>query len=590
MNPTFIGSFFIDNLLVYSAVSLPFFLALCLFFQKLRAPTLSLAPWAALPALLLSVWTEPGMALRIPWLLLGAQFGIDTTAQVFLLFSALLWACAGVYAHAYMIGDANASRFFAFFLATMSGNIGLILTQDMITFYLFFALMSFAAYGLVIHDGSTEARRAGKVYLSLVIVGEVLLVPGMLLITQATGATEFQHLATDVAKAPTRDLITMLILVGFGIKVGALPLHVWLPLAHPVAPTPASAVLSGAMIKAGLLGWLRFLPLGEVAQPGWGDLCLVAGLAAAFYGVAVGLTQDNPKTVLAYSSISQMGFMTVGVGVGLSAPEAWSATLAAILLYALHHSLAKGALFLGVGIARSAPQDGWRYWLICTGLLLPALALAGAPLTSGAAAKLALKDAAGFLPPSWAARVKGLLPFAAVGTTLLMGRFLFLLHSSPETHGPRLPPLLCAPWVVLLVGALSLSWFVTVDSAGETLMKTLSFSTLWPVLVGSLLSWVAWRRRGALNNITVRIPPGDVLLGMSRIRSHCLPMTRLLNARGARVWQGTQWRRKIRQRLLPQFFKLVSTLEEKLSLWASAGTLLLALLTAAFSLLVFRSH
>ena len=185
MSPTFIGSFFIDNLLICSAVSLPLFLALGLFFQKLCAPTLSLAPWAALPALLLSLWVEPGLVISVPWLLLGAQFGIDTTAQVFLLFTALLWICAGVYARAYMGDDANVSRFFAFFLATMSGNVGLILAQDMITFYLFFALMSFAAYGLVIHDGSTEARRAGRVYLSLVIVGEVLLVPGLLLITHA---------------------------------------------------------------------------------------------------------------------------------------------------------------------------------------------------------------------------------------------------------------------------------------------------------------------------------------------------------------------------------------------------------------------
>lgn len=590
MNPTFIGSFFIDTLLVCLAVSLPLFLALGLFFQKLRAPTLSLAPWAALPALLLSVWVDPGLVISVPWLLLGAQFGIDTTAQVFLLFTALLWACAGVYARAYMGNDANASRFFAFFLATMSGNIGLILAQDMITFYLFFALMSFAAYGLVVHNGSTEARRAGRVYLSLVIVGEVLLVPGLLLINQATGATEFQHLAADVAKAPTRDLITMLILVGFGIKVGALPLHMWLPLAHPVAPTPASAVLSGAMIKAGLLGWLRFLPLGEVAQPGWGDLCLVAGLAAAFYGVAVGLAQDNPKTVLAYSSISQMGFMTVGVGVGLSAPEAWSATLAAILLYALHHSLAKGALFLGVGITRSAPQDGWRYWLICAGLLLPALALAGAPLTSGAAAKLALKGVTGFSPIPWSIGVNRLLPFAAVGTTLLMGRFLFLLRSSTEAHELRLMPLLWTPWVVLLVGVLSLSWAITADAAGKALVQTLTFSALWPVLIGSLLSWAAWQWRGRAHKTLLRIPPGDILLGASWLWSHCLQVTRLLNARGARVRQGTQWRQKTRQLLLLQFSKVLFNLEGRLSLWTSAGILLLALLTAAFSLLVFYSH
>jgi formate hydrogenlyase subunit 3/multisubunit Na+/H+ antiporter MnhD subunit len=120
---------------------------------------------------------------------------------------------------------------------------------------------------------------------------------------------------------------------------GVYALHVWLPLAHPVAPTPASAVLSGAMIKAGLLGWLRFLPLGEAATPGWGNVCTIAGLAAAFDGVLVGCTQDNAKTVLAYSSISQMGFMTMAVGVGLTVPAVWTQALTATALYALHHAM-----------------------------------------------------------------------------------------------------------------------------------------------------------------------------------------------------------------------------------------------------------
>jgi hypothetical protein len=95
-------------------------------------------------------------------------------------------------------------------------------------------------------------------------------------------------------------------------------LHVWLPLAHTVAPTPASAVLSGSMIKAGLLGWIRFLPPGGGGDPAWGAVFIAAGITAAFYGVAIGLGQKHPKTVLAYSSISQMGLITVAFGIGLT--------------------------------------------------------------------------------------------------------------------------------------------------------------------------------------------------------------------------------------------------------------------------------
>ena len=106
------------------------------------------------------------------------------------------------------------------------------------------------------------------------------------------------------------------------------------------------------MIKAGLLAWLRFLPMGEISFPGWGILCLVIGLAGAFYAVAVGLTQDDPKTVLAYSSVSQMGIMMIGLGAGMMNAEAWPACLTALLIYSLHHGLVKGGLF-----CRHSPMD-----------------------------------------------------------------------------------------------------------------------------------------------------------------------------------------------------------------------------------------
>ncbi|MGE5306870.1 MAG: proton-conducting transporter membrane subunit [Alphaproteobacteria bacterium] len=111
-----------------------------------------------------------------------------------------------------------------------------------------------------------------------------------------------------------------MILTAFAIKAGALGLRFWLPLADPAAPVPASAVLSGAMIKAGLLGWLRFLPLGEASLPGFGYFVIAGGLGAAFFVTLIGVTQKNPKTLLAYSSISQMGIITTGVGTGLVQP------------------------------------------------------------------------------------------------------------------------------------------------------------------------------------------------------------------------------------------------------------------------------
>jgi hypothetical protein len=109
------------------------------------------------------------------------------------------------------------------------------------------------------------------------------------------------------------------------------------------------------MIKAGLIGWLRVLPIGEVALPGWATLVITLGLLTALGGVAVGLTQRNPKANLAYSSVSQMGLMMVLVGVALAVPDGAELSVAAAGVYALHHGLAKGALFLGVGHGGSRP-------------------------------------------------------------------------------------------------------------------------------------------------------------------------------------------------------------------------------------------
>ena len=107
------------------------------------------------------------------------------------------------------------------------------------------------------------------------------------------------------------------LILGFGLKMGLVPLHVWMPLAHPVAPIPASAVLSGIIVKAGVIGLIRFLPL-EVPSPDWGMALVGLGLLTAFYGVLVGLTQPHAKTILAYSTVSQMGVVAAVLGAGMT--------------------------------------------------------------------------------------------------------------------------------------------------------------------------------------------------------------------------------------------------------------------------------
>ncbi|MGD1971943.1 MAG: proton-conducting transporter membrane subunit, partial [Desulfobacterales bacterium] len=296
-----------------------------------------------------------GGHVELTWFLLEIQLGLDAISRTFLFFTALLWFLSGIYGQRYLATDPHRSRFFFYYLLAMSGNFGLIIAQDMITFYVFFALMSFPSYGLVVHNQDKDALRAGKIYIILVIFGEILLFTALALIFRTTGSSSLNA----ITFMPSNHLVILLVLVGFGIKAGALPLHVWLPLAHPAAPTPASAVLSGAMIKAGLLGWLRFLPWEQTKTAVWGSPCIVAGMLAAFFGVIVGLNQKNPKTLLAYSSISQMGLMTAGIGIGLALPDAAPLAIAAVSVYAVHHGFAKGALFLSVGFTSGTIKNNW---------------------------------------------------------------------------------------------------------------------------------------------------------------------------------------------------------------------------------------
>ncbi|MGP1253246.1 MAG: complex I subunit 5 family protein [Kiloniellales bacterium] len=472
-----------------------------------RALTL-LAPWAALPALLCSFGLTAPLEIDLPWLLLGTQLVIDHTARIFLFFTAFLWLAAGVFATGYLQEEDGRARFFVFFLLAMAGNLGLIIAGDMLSFYASFAMMSFASYGLILHNRTAEAGRAGRIYIVMVVAGEVMLFAALVLAATVAGSLLFADVPAALAEAPTRDLILALALAGFGIKLGVVGLHVWLPLAHPVAPTPASAVLSGAMIKAGLLGWLRLLPLGESAAfAGWGAMLMGVGLLAVFYAALVGVAQRNPKTVLAYSSVSQMGLVTTAIGLGLAVPARWPEISAIVLFLALHHALAKGALFLGVGVAASRFAAGRYRWLVATGLVVPALALAGAPFTSGGLVKELLKPEAMALSAPWGALLASLLAWTLVATVLLMARFLYLAWPAASSvdassAGASSGYSLSVPWAVLIAALLLSAFGSGLDGADEvwTWSTTLSgFGTLaltaaCTALGGWLLARIDWRR------------------------------------------------------------------------------------------------
>jgi len=550
--------------------------------QPLRSVATLLAPWAALPALVLALVTASGSTVTVPWLLLGMQLGLDVTGQVFLLVTSIVWLAAGIFARGYLADDQHRGRFWFFFLMSMSGNFGLIIALDVVTFYFAFAAMTFAAYGLVVHTGSDSARRAGRTYMVMSVIGEMFILAGMFLTVSEAGSIDLRIASGAVAVADDRNLIVALLLVGFGVKVGALPLHMWLPLAHPVAPTPASAVLSGCMIKAGLLGWIRFLPLGEVALESWGGFVIAAGLLAAFFGVVAGLLQDDPKTLLAYSSISQMGLVTVAVGIGFVGTDSWDLALAAAIVYVLHHSLAKGALFLGVGVVGVAKGSLWMRRTVLTGLTVAALALAGAPLTSGAMAKTALKDAAGLADATF---VDLMLPVTSIGTTLLMTRFVLQMRAQLNDGAApqRFQPLLWLPWVALvaLTGSISwlLPWYVDLEIADPTVITMAKvWSGIWPVLAGLVVFGGATfllRRFSAFPRL--HVPPGDLIVVIEAV-ARSVPRSLPTRSDSQRGWTRLVMRFQFNR---PRFVQV----ENNLSTWRTVGVVMMSLILVFLFLL-----
>jgi formate hydrogenlyase subunit 3/multisubunit Na+/H+ antiporter MnhD subunit len=450
---------------------------------------------AALPALLAALLVPLETVLDLPWLLFGTRFGLDQTGQVFLLGSALIWLSASLYGSETLAG---AGRFRVFFMLAMAGNFGLVLAQDAIAFYLGFALMGLAAAGLVAERHAAGTRQAARSYLAWTIIGEVALFAALVMLV--SGASGYGFEALRAAGASQTALF--LLLVGFGIKVALPGLHPWMPQAYQAAPAAGSAVLGGAMVNAGVLGWLRLLPTGEPGYADWGYVLFALGLAGAFYGVLFGLVQRRPKVVLAYSSMSQMGLVGAAIGLALAEPQQAPFLLGAVTLYALHHGLAKGALFLATDAfgRRGAPVS------LFVLLVILALTLAGAPLTSGALAKGAYKAA---LPGDmdWLGIV---LAVSTLATTLLMSRFLLLVwRQAPGTTKTRRAPV--APVLLPVAAGLMLPWLPAGVSGAAT-----GSVPVWPVLAGiALAAVVMWRPVSMLRRLVGVVPPGDlpVLLG-----------------------------------------------------------------------------
>ena len=528
-------NFDLNTLVLLAVPSFPLLLALILMLKPLSKTVILLAPWMALPSLLVAMLLPITVTIEVPWLLLGSFVGLNETARVFLFFTSILWLSGGIYALGYFSAKEKNATFFIWFLLAMSGNFGLIIAQDILLFYTFFSLMSLASYGLVIHSKSSEALRAGRIYIILVIIGEIILFVAFSMMAADADSIEFTVVREAFSNTEVNNLMIALLLLGFGIKAGIVGLHVWLPLAHPVAPTPASAILSGAMIATGLLGLMQVLPLGKVELPFWGAFMMVTGMISTFYGVFVGLFQNNPKTVLAYSSISSMGIMIMAIGLGLVSPENWALVSMAIWVYILQHGFAKAALFLSVGVFANPIVSKMTRFVFILALLIPVLSLVGAPLSSAFVAKKILETQLYLSSSAWSELVQVFMPWSSLAISLLLARFLYLIwpktvqayeksyHENLNLEQDTLvPKSMWMSWlflVVMVVLSPMLILFLGIPTGSIvdliSVKALISFSTtLGAVFLLSYITWFISKRHPVPESL--KIPAGDLLIAVEK--------------------------------------------------------------------------
>ncbi|MBN1140881.1 MAG: hydrogenase, partial [Deltaproteobacteria bacterium] len=291
------------------------------------------------------------------WLgVLRLSFRIDTLSAFFLLCIFVVSLLATLYSYHYLDDVAKTTRSILSYLllAILIIAMALVVCADnLIALALAWELMSISSGFLVLYDYEQEEnRRAGYLYFIFTQAGALFLFAALGLLFAQTGS--FALAGAENLPAGVKLAIFLLALVGFGSKAGIVPLHIWLPQAHPAAPSHISALMSGVMIKMGIYGILRFYLILAPETPLFGRIVLALGVASGILGVAQALAQSHIKKLLAYSSIENVGIILIGLGLGMLGAAAGRMTLAfwsfaGALLHLFNHALFKSLLFFGAG-------------------------------------------------------------------------------------------------------------------------------------------------------------------------------------------------------------------------------------------------
>ncbi len=302
------------------------------------------------------------LPIGLPWL--GAHFRLDSLSALFLVVTNLGSAIASLYGLGYGQHEEAPSRVLPFFPAFLAGMNLVVLANDAFTFLLTWEFMSLTSWALVMaHHRLPGNAKAGYIYLLMASLGTLSLLLALGLLAGPSGAYGFDAIRSATPSPSVSAAVLALALVGAGSKAGLVPLHVWLPLAHPAAPSHVSALMSGVMTKVAVYGFVRIV-LDLLGPPAWwwGAVVLTFGGITAVLGVLYALMQHDLKRLLAYHTVENIGIIFIGLGLALAFQAndmRWAAALAltAALLHVFNHSVFKSLLFFGSGAVLTATGE-----------------------------------------------------------------------------------------------------------------------------------------------------------------------------------------------------------------------------------------
>jgi formate hydrogenlyase subunit 3/multisubunit Na+/H+ antiporter MnhD subunit len=350
--------------------------------------------------------SSPVDTIRLPWSVPYGSFHVevDALSAFFLLPVFLLTGLAAVYGARYLKESKNELRLgshWAFFNVLSASMVMVVVARNAILFLVAWEMMALASYFLVTMDNERESvQRAGWTYLAATHLGSMALFFFFILMGSKAGSLDFDKFASAGAQiAPQASLFFVLAVIGFGTKAGIVPLHVWLPEAHPAAPSHVSAVMSGVMIKTGIYGLIRTLTWLGPPPVSWALALIIIGCVSGVLGVLLALAQHDLKRLLAYHSVENIGIIFLGLGIGVLGQAAGFPLLTILgyggaLLHTLNHAIFKGLLFLGAG---SVQHGAHTLDMEHTGGLMRRMPWTGATFLTGAVAICGLPPLNGFI-------------------------------------------------------------------------------------------------------------------------------------------------------------------------------------------------